>query len=93
MMLGDTSYRKFIKSYEWQTIRGYHLQRNPLCVMCKDKGRVRQAEHVDHIEKCVDDPRLQRDLSNLRSLCAECHRVRHGAKPKRTIGLDGWPIE
>ena len=71
----------------------YNLRHNPLCVFCKAQGRIPQAEQVDHIEVCGDDPRLQRDPLNIRSLCRECHRIRHGARQKRVIGVDGWPVE
>lgn len=89
----DHRYTRFIRTYEWQQIRAYHLRHNPLCVFCKAQGRIQQAEQVDHIEVCGDDPRLQRDPLNLRSLCRECHRIRHGARQKRVIGVDGWPVE
>lgn len=57
----------------WDRIRLVALQRdNHLCQPCRSKGRVTLAREVDHIEpkhKGGTD-----DLSNLQSICTDCHR-------------------
>lgn len=53
------------------TVRELHLYGEPLCRMCRAKGRVTEAKHVDHIipieQGGTDDP------DNLQSLCISCH--------------------
>ena len=68
----------------------------PLCRMCREKGRITKATIVDHIVPLVlggtDDD------SNTRSLCDECHLFVTAEqfgykKPSPTIGTDGWPVD
>jgi 5-methylcytosine-specific restriction endonuclease McrA len=92
----STDYKRFIWSREWKTLRAHHLQQHPLCVLCAAKGIHTLATDVDHIEKCRDNPTLQRNPGNLRSLCRQCHAplsadVERGYA--KTIGADGWPID
>lgn len=76
----DSRWSKFAKSY---------LLRHPLCVMCKDRGRIVTATCVDHVDGL--GPRGARgfDETNLRALCARCHSRKtvledggFGRKPK-----------
>jgi 5-methylcytosine-specific restriction protein A len=92
----SSTYKKFIRSGEWKRIRLEQLKREPLCRFCREMGKTTAASQVDHITPCLDDPALQRDPNNLRSLCAPCHApLRHAyARGYGTaIGLDGWPID
>jgi 5-methylcytosine-specific restriction protein A len=93
-------YRTFIKSYRWQRMRRFHLDRNPLCAMCREQGRVTLADTVHHRFPCSDNIILQANPDNLQSLCQDCHQTVHGARPqpdrvrkkKRQIGEDGYPL-
>ncbi len=66
---------------------------SPLCVACKEKGRVTAATEVDHIVALVnggtDTP------ENRQALCSECHEAKTrrdlGQRERPAIGLDGWP--
>lgn len=53
---------------DWQKLRLYHLQQNPLCVFCEDYAVI-----VDHRVPVVIDPSRRLDPSNLRSCCRTCH--------------------
>lgn len=59
---------------KWQRLRAAFLASSPLCVHCRQAGRVRPAQDVDHIVpfEGKDDPnRLL--ASNLQALCRPCH--------------------
>ncbi|MCZ8323073.1 MAG: HNH endonuclease signature motif containing protein [Novosphingobium sp.] len=70
------------------------LKAEPLCRDCAAKGFVREATVPDHI---VPLSRGGSDNdSNIRCLCADCHRTRTAEQfgSRRTVGTDpdGWPI-
>jgi 5-methylcytosine-specific restriction protein A len=95
-LMGITAYKKFIHGSEWKIIRNKHLRHEPLCRFCKQEGRVTPANQVDHIVPCLDNPALQRDPLNLRSLCAYHHGpLRHdaGRGYSNIIGVDGSPVD
>lgn len=92
---------------EWDRTRARILKRDSYlcqCDECKAHHRITEANEVHHIvskakakarnwtDKQIDDD------SNLTSLNGECHkRITHAEqghelKPKRIIGLDGFPV-
>lgn len=82
----------------WQRARRFFLQRNPLCVFCKEKGRIELATVVDHIEPHKGDPVLFWKYSNWQGLCKPCHdsikkQMEAGNAGPVQVGLDGWPVE
>jgi len=91
---GNTTERGY--GWAWQKARAVHLMQHPLCVMCKEKGRITPATVVDHKIPHKGDYDLFWDDGNWQSLCATHHSsdkqaMEKGGKPKQTIGLDGWP--
>jgi len=91
----------------WVKLREIVLERDGRlcqCTHCKAEGRTTIATHVDHViskakakalgwsEAQIDDP------SNLQAINADCHERKgieeYGgkAKPKRPIGIDGFPV-
>jgi 5-methylcytosine-specific restriction protein A len=91
----------------WDKVRALVLDRDGhlcQCLHCKAEGRVKLATHVDHVvskakakaqgwtDAQIDDP------GNLQAINADCHERKgieeYGgrAKPKRHIGIDGFPI-
>jgi 5-methylcytosine-specific restriction protein A len=62
--------------YTWQKFRKSYLERNPLCVFCKEQGFLVSASEVDHIKSLADYPELKYDEINLRPLCKPCHSKR-----------------
>lgn len=80
--------KSFYKSKAWQAVRENVMQRDArLCVDCLAEGRYTAAEEVHHIEELtpenIKDPAVALNMSNLVSLCRECHKKRHGARANR----------
>lgn len=74
----------FYQSKEWRKCRKIFIADNPLCVECRKKGRVREANVVDHIVPRKDGG-SDFDNSNLQPMCAKCHAAK-SAKEKRRYG-------
>jgi len=72
--------------WAWQQARERVLLRDcGLCVLCREQGRVTQAQAVDHIvpkfEGGGDDER------NLQSICDDCHTAKTAAESMRARGF------
>ena len=82
----------------WRRLRAWHLAANPLCVYCRQAGRLTLAEVVDHIDPFDgrNDPR-RLDPGNLQSLCPTCHNGAKQALDKggglRGCAIDGSPLD
>jgi 5-methylcytosine-specific restriction protein A len=61
---------------EWSELRAQHLLREPMCGRCADRGVVRQAKVVDHIESIKQRPELRLVDTNLQSPCWPCHNAK-----------------
>jgi Restriction endonuclease len=57
----------------WRTARNKFLKANPLCVKCKEEGKLTKATVVDHIKPHRGDKNLFWDESNWQPLCKSCH--------------------
>lgn len=79
-----------------QKLREQLFKQEPLCRMCKAKGRVTVATIADHIVRIADGGPVH-DISNLQPLCQPCHDrkslLEQGKRPKRTFAADGWPVD
>ena len=68
----------FYKSHQWRRMKQYVLKRDR--EICQDCGG--HATEVHHIiplsPENIMDPSITLDENNLVSLCADCHRKRHG---------------
>lgn len=67
----------------WEPARRFVLARdNGLCQLCQAHGLIHAGNEVDHITELTDenkdDPEIAFNPENLRTLCAECHNLRHG---------------
>lgn len=62
--------------HDWRKFRDWFLTVNPLCMDCRDAGRLKPASEVHHIVKVQDDPTLRLVAANCRSLCTPCHAAR-----------------
>jgi 5-methylcytosine-specific restriction protein A len=83
------------KTARWQKLRRRQLDREPLCRMCKDEGRVTPASICDHREPHRGDA-AKFWAGPFDSLCKPHHdstkqSLEKGGKPKQAIGADGWP--
>ena len=76
----------FYSSKEWKKLRAIARERdNNECQGCREEGRVftaadattRKKLEVDHVIEIKDDPSLCLTLSNLRTLCLDCHNKKH----------------
>lgn len=64
---------------KWRNARARFLRKNPLCVKCREKGKLTPATVVDHIIPHRGDPVLFWDEKNWQSLCKDCHDQKTGA--------------
>jgi hypothetical protein len=65
-------------------VRKAQLRREPRCELCLAKVRPAEAKTVDHVI-ALKDGGAPYDPDNMRSLCLDCHKRRHGARIKRTF--------
>ena len=83
-----------IRGREGMKRRIQYLNNNPLCIQCKDRGRITAAREVDHI---IPLWRGGADTDeNKAALCIECHKLKTANdQPHRRVetGIDGWPVE
>ncbi|MES9780301.1 HNH endonuclease signature motif containing protein [Bacillus thuringiensis] len=70
---------KFYKHPYWRKhIRMLALERdNSECQECKRKGKYSKGRNVHHIKELRDRPDLAYTLSNLETLCIQCHNKEH----------------
>lgn len=89
--------RAFYHSAAWARARDYAWARDKgMCQRCLERGWVRPADVVHHIEELtpanISDPLVATEPSNLVCLCHECHSAVHGGfgfkkKPPTRAGL------
>lgn len=86
-----------VYSSRWRKARATYLQRNPLCVLCEQRGRLTAASVVDHVVPHKGDSTLFWDTDNWQPLCTHCHdslkrtQERSGALPG--IDANGMPVD
>lgn len=82
--------QRIYNSKEWKLVRIAKLQRDPLCEVCKQNGKVVPAQAVHHIVpiETATDFGYMRELAfrynNLMSVCYSCHSDIHKAMNSRT---------
>ncbi len=79
-----------------RALRAQLLRQEPLCRLCRAKGRITPATIADHVRPIAQGGAVH-DINNLQPVCAECHvdksNADKGHRVKRRIGFDGWPEE
>lgn len=80
-------FRFFYESKKWKKARERAMRRDGYqCQDCKRYGKITAADHVHHIKPLEDCTAAEAvDLSNLVSLCRDCHNKRHPEKAKKAI--------
>lgn len=80
----------FYHSKAWKRVRRLALERDQgMCQDCMDRFRAgwgikpHRADMVHHIIPREERPDLELNLSNLRSLCNECHNKKHPEKGRQ----------
>ena len=74
---------RIYNSKEWRLVRNAKLEKNPLCEVCAERGKIVAAQCVHHIIpiETASDWRYMCELayrfSNLQSLCFACHGEIH----------------
>ena len=64
---------KWLNSARYRTRRKAHLEKNPLCVECQQKGKIRKGAILDHIIPHKGNSELFWDESNWQTMCWSCH--------------------
>ena len=65
--------QRFYQSRQWQLVRRYKLEKNPLCELCLKERKISLGSLVDHIDPAWGSADEFLDVSKLQSLCSECH--------------------
>lgn len=78
------SYQRGYNS-RWRKERKLFIERNPMCKICLEDGRVTMATVVDHIKPHKGDQRLFWDQNNWQALCETCHN-----RKTRTDDMGAW---
>ena len=63
---------------KWRSARARFLRKYPLCVKCRENGKLTPATVVDHIVPHRGDPVLFWDEKNWQPLCKDCHGEKTG---------------
>lgn len=72
----------FYNNSVWRKLSKAYKIKNPLCVMCLQKGRVTPVDVTDHVVS-IDDGGAKLDESNLQSLCHTCHNSKTGSNKRK----------
>jgi 5-methylcytosine-specific restriction endonuclease McrA len=66
-------WRTWYGTARWKAIAKQQLDEEPLCRMCKAKGKLTAATTCDHVIRHKGNPVLFWNTGNLQSLCTPCH--------------------
>jgi 5-methylcytosine-specific restriction endonuclease McrA len=92
----DRPWRQWYQLEVWRRRRRLHLQQQPLCAFCIERGVVTPATIADHVVPHRGNWNSFR-LGTLQSLCNDCHvRMKHHFDLHgytSEIGADGWPLD
>ncbi len=62
----------FYNSRQWRKVRLMVLERDPICKVCEQRGKVVSACVVDHIDP-ISNGGAKLYINNLQGLCTSCH--------------------
>lgn len=90
-------WRNLYSLARWKRARAAQFAKEPLCLFCKQEGKITAACVVDHITPHKGALELFWDPANLQSLCKPHHDrdkklIEAGKKRPEIIGPDGYPI-
>ena len=66
----------FHNKTEWKKLRKLKKDIDPLCEHCKEKGIITEGKEIDHIIPVHVDITKALDISNLQTLCLDCHVIK-----------------
>lgn len=73
----DKNLASMYNSTLWRATRKAYITAHPICEQCIKRGLTVKAREVHHVVPIADGGSLT-DMSNLMSLCHECHMAIHG---------------
>lgn len=73
---------RFYNSKRWKAFRLSYLKQNPLCIICTNMGRTREATVVDHITP-IRLGGSHFDLTNLQPMCASHHNRKSASESRK----------
>lgn len=81
---GKSTNQAFYNSTQWRTLRVKFIQQNPLCVVHDAVNQIVPATVVDH---CIPITQggATLSVSNLQSLCADCHNRKSAIEPHLVV--------
>ncbi len=92
-----SEYKWMYNTRVWKRGRYAFLQRNPLCEICRNAGRITPAIVVNHRRAHRGSWSLFKDESNWQALCKSCHDSEAQSIDKKgysnRVGDDGWPAD
>ena len=90
----DNRVNSGLRGYDhaWHKIRKTKIRRNPLCEICEQHDIDTPATVVHHIKEITTHPELRLTMSNLMSLCHDCHEALHGRLAVAGCDVDGLPL-
>ena len=81
---------RIYNSKEWRLVRNAKLEKNPLCEVCAERGKIVAAQCVHHVIpiETASDFTYMKELAfrfdNLLSCCFQCHSEIHQTLKSRT---------
>lgn len=75
--------QKIYNSKTWKQLRELYYSEHPLCEQCLEKGIIKAADQVHHIQPFLtgktyeEKMQLAYDYNNLMSVCKQCHSDIH----------------
>lgn len=79
--------------WDWQQLSLRYRTQHPLCERCYKANRLKPADHVHHRVPINEAPELRMDITNLMSLCEECHRAIHAEERAEQRSATEWQAE
>ena len=74
----------FYNSRSWKNTKTMKMNTNPLCERCLSEKKIKSTEMVHHITS-LDDGGESLEMSNLQSLCYQCHAILTAEKMKGKV--------
>ena len=79
-------------SHDWQKVRKMKIRQDPCCEACDKQGVDTIATVVHHIKEITTHPELRLVMSNLMSLCHDCHEALHGRLTVVGCDVNGFTL-
>lgn len=88
-----SAFNSMYQTSQWKRLRQIQLSKQPLCQSCLCKGRVVQAQHVDHVFpwKALGKEAFYQNI--FQSLCGECHSTKTQLESKGIIKFYNQQVE